>query len=706
MMTLDTQLINLPSIPKNSLKKLSKLGIETVEDLLRHIPSRYDDFSQVSKIEDVRPHEMFTIEGTVQKISTKRTWKKKMIVTEALIEDDTGSIEAVWFGLRNLDRQIKPERRIRISGKVSLSKNKLIFQSPSFELASREATHTGRLVPTYPETQGLTSKWLRWKIQSFLKSPLVIEDPLPQELLEKLHLPSLKQALTYVHFPSREDHWRIAHKRFAFEEMFLLQLRSLQVKQAFEHQKAVILPETTACEEFIRTLPFILTPDQKTAVHSISKDLEKTHPMNRLLNGDVGSGKTVVALIAMLQTTHAGYQSALLAPTEVLALQHFKNIQKLLEGSEISFALLTNSYQMIFDGNELRICNRTQLLEELKSGNIEIVIGTHAIIQKDIRFHNLALVIVDEQHRFGVQQRAYLQQSAGEINDGLKNTIPHFLTMTATPIPRTLSLAFFGNLDISLLETMPKGRKPIQTKIVPPRDREKVYAFIRSEIQKGHQAYVILPLVEESKALKDIKAATEEHARLQKEIFPDLRLGLLHGKLPSKGGSASGGKATKENVIKQFKERVLDILVATSVVEVGVDVPNATVMIIEDAERFGLSQLHQFRGRVGRSEHQSYCFLFTSSNTSTARQRLKALEATNSGFKIAQKDLELRGPGEFFGTQQSGLPDIAMENITNIKLITIAREEAENLLRYDPKLQKNPFLKKELGKFEAKAHLE
>ena len=355
---------------------------------------------------------------------------------------------------------------------------------------------------------------------------------------------------------------------------------------------------------------------------------------------------------------------------------------------------INGSVDSRFRGNDI---SRKDLLDKLKSGEINLIIGTHSLIQKDIKFKNLALIIVDEQHRFGVTQRAYLQQQIENINDGLKNTIPHFLTMTATPIPRTLALAFFGNLDLSILDEMPKNRKKIITEIITPAGRNKIYNFIRSEVKKGQQCFVILPLVEDSKVLTEVKAAVSEHKRLSEEIFPDLQIGLVHGKLKS---------AEKEKVMKEFAENKLNVLVATAVVEVGIDIPNATVMIIEDADRFGLSQLHQFRGRIGRGEQQSYCFLFTSSDSSSGKQRLKALASSENGFKIAEKDLELRGPGQFFGTRQSGIPDIAMENLTNIKLIQIAREEAQNLLASDMELKKHPLLKDALQKFDEKVHLE
>jgi ATP-dependent DNA helicase RecG len=450
---------------------------------------------------------------------------------------------------------------------------------------------------------------------------------------------------------------------------------------------------------FVSNLPFKLTDAQRKSAFEILKDLEKPRPMNRLLNGDVGSGKTVVAALASLQAIAAGYQVAIMVPTEVLAYQHFESFCKLFENYAIDIALLTNSYRITknFKSETNDKIKKNYLLSELKNGNIQLIIGTHALIQENIRFKNLALVILDEQHRFGVAQRAYLQQNIRKINDGLPDKTPHLLSMTATPIPRTLTLAFFGDLDISLLNEMPEKRKKIITKIINPPERNKIYEFVRQEAEKGRQVFVILPLVEESKTLTDVKAAVAEHKNLSENIFPNLKIGLIHGRLKSN---------KKEKVMQNFSAKKLDILVATAVVEVGIDIPNATIMIIEDADRFGLSQLHQFRGRIGRGEHQSYCFLFTRSNSDIAKKRLKTLVQYGSGFKIAEFDLKQRGPGEFLGTRQSGLPDIAMENIANLKLVQIAREEAENILKSDTELKKHPLLQDALKKFREEIHLE
>jgi ATP-dependent DNA helicase RecG len=722
MISLETKLDSLPRITPKYLKALKKLEIFTVGEMLRHFPFRFDDYSAISPISEIAPGQTVTICGEVIKSKTVRTWKRKMTITETEIRDASGKIKAVWFNQPYLSEQLTLGKNIRLSGKISMDKKDAPYLSnPVWELASRETTNTGRLVPVYPETEGLSSRWLRWQIQTFLKiPPSSLSDPIPPLILKKLNLPQLEKALRYIHFPNTLNHALIAQKRFAFEEMFLLQLKSLVVRNAWQKEQAVQINfDEKLVKSFVSELPFKLTNAQRKASFEILRDLEKTRPMNRLINGDVGSGKTVVAAAASLQTISSDFQVAIMAPTEVLAYQHFLTFSELLKNHEINIALLTNSYQKIsnfkfqisnFKSSPNNKITKNYLLSELRNGNINLVIGTHALIQEDIRFKNLALIIVDEQHRFGVAQRAYLQQNIKKMNDGLPGKIPHFLTMTATPIPRTLALAFFGNLDISLLDEMPKDRKKIITKIVSPLERNKIYEFVKQEIKRnkiyefvkqeiknGRQVFVVLPLVEESKVLTEVKAAVAEHKRLSENIFKNLRIGLIHGRLKS---------AEKEKVMQEFSAKKVDILVATAVVEVGIDIPNATVMIIEDADRFGLSQLHQFRGRIGRGEHQSYCFLFTGSDSANAKKRLKALVQYSDGFKIAEEDLKQRGPGEFLGTRQSGLPDIAMENIANLKLVQIAREEAEAILKTDAELKKHPLLRDALKKFQEKIHLE
>ncbi|MDP3957538.1 MAG: ATP-dependent DNA helicase RecG, partial [bacterium] len=648
-----------------------------------------------------------------------------------------GQIRLIWFNQRFVAQTLKSDMQIRVSGKVSRDREGLLMQNPAFERSSRDATHTGRLVPVYPETAGLTSRFFRWQLTGIFQKLEQFPDSVPKEILDRLHLPSLKQALFYIHFPKNEKFALLARKRFAFDEMFFVQLKALQIKALFETATGNPLScDEATLKKFIATFPFILTNAQEKASAEILADLKRTRPMNRLLNGDVGSGKTIVAAIAAFVAAENGSQTAILAPTEVLAKQHFENLSKIFSQTHASIALFTGSYR-ILDGKTV---TRPTLLKAIVAGIPKIIVGTHALLQNDVTFDNLALIVVDEQHRFGVSQRARLQELSYKSIDGSKEIVPHFLSMTATPIPRTLTLAFFGNLDLSLLDELPRDRKPIITRIAAiDREREKTYELVRSEIARGRQAFVIFPLVEESLALKEIKAAVAEHKRLEEEVFPHLKIGLLHGKLKAK---------EKEEIMRDFKSKKFDILVATAVVEVGIDVPNASIIIIEEAERFGLAQLHQFRGRVGRAEHQSYCFLFphqyptavgnyggqahqqttavgnyggqahqqtttmgsygeqAHQQTSAINERLKILEKTTNGFAIAEADLAIRGPGAFFGTRQSGMPDIAMENLTNLKLIQIAREEAKLVLSEDPLLTTHPLLKEALQKFEERIHLE
>lgn len=705
-MTFDTPLTQITSIKKQTLAKLARMGIFTVEDMLYHFPHRYEDYSAIRLIDSLAIDEKCTLEGTVVHIEAGRTWKKKLFLTEVTLEDASGQIRLIWFNQRFVSQTLKSGMLIRVSGKVARDSKGLLMTSPAFERSSRDATHTGRLVPVYPETTGLTSKFFRWQLTGIFQKLTEFPDPVSEDVLTRLHLPSLKQALYYIHFPKNEKFSLLAHKRFAFNEMFFVQLKALQVKALFETAKGSPIPyDEATLKKFIASFPFTLTSAQTKASKEILGDLGKTRPMNRLLNGDVGSGKTIVSAIAAFVTAEQGCQTVILAPTEVLARQHFESLSRIFSHTDHALALFTGSYRVL-SGDTV---TRPTLLKAIRAGIPKIIVGTHALLQDDVLFDTLTLIVVDEQHRFGVSQRARLQELSYNSLDGSKEVVPHFLSMTATPIPRTLTLAFFGNLDLSILDELPKDRKPIITKIASSQsDREKVYAFVQSEVAKGRQVFIIFPLVEESLALKDIKAAVVQHKHLTETVFPHLSIGLLHGKMPARTKSASGGKAkeTKEQVMEDFKNHKYDILVATAVVEVGIDVPNASIIIIEEAERFGLAQLHQFRGRVGRAEHQSYCFLMPNQFADSISKRLKVLEKTMSGFEIAEADLALRGPGAFFGTRQSGLPDIAMENLTNIKLIQIARDEAKQILANDSTLSDHPLLREALTKFEEKIHLE
>jgi len=731
MVKIDIPLSEIRGIGPKFVERLKKLQIATVKNLLWYFPFRYEDFSQISKIADLKINSTATICGVVSDIKLHRTWKKRMFIIEALISDETGSIKAVWFNQRFLLSILKKGKTVNLAGKVIESpRGGLILSHPTYELVAsheKKATrHTGRLVPIYPETKKLTSKALRFLIKPLLDELEEIADPIPFDVLKQHNFPEINRALRQIHFPENLPQARIAKKRFAFEDLFFLQLANLRLRLRLSREKAHSFPmDAEFIKSLLAKLPFELTPSQKKSLFEILKDLEKPHPMNRLLQGDVGSGKTIVAALAALLAAKNEKQTAFMAPTEVLARQHYQTFKKFFDDFDKGIALLTSSESKVFYGDELENeIAKKKLLEKIFNDETKIIIGTHALIQKSVTFKDLALTVVDEQHRFGVKQRA-------KLTDQSSNILPHFLSMSATPIPRTLTLTIFGDLDLSIINELPKGRKEIITKIVAPTNRDKAYAFIRGQVKKGRQVFVICPRIEPQTQTEnqfqevrpaeinrqylggrnfqilELKAVKGEYEKLSQGVFPDLRVAMLHGKMPTKekaeimdkfsakGGSASGGK-----------NHEIDILVATSVIEVGVDVPNATIMMIEGAERFGLAQLYQFRGRVGRSEHQSFCFLFTDSSAKTTYRRLYSLLEAKNGFELAEKDLAIRGPGEFFGESQTGMPDLAMKAIQNPELVKASREAAINLLKTDPGLKKYPLLKKRLESFEKEVHLE
>ncbi|MFA7169541.1 MAG: ATP-dependent DNA helicase RecG [Candidatus Paceibacterota bacterium] len=700
MITLKTPIEELSHIGPRYILYLHKLGIKTAGDLLFHFPFRYDDFSDFKMIKDVEVGEVVSIKGEIVEIRNVRTRRRNMTLTEAAVEDDSGVIQVVWFNQPFITNNLKAGMSVSLSGKVAFAKEGFQLSSPAYEILGKSNLHTGRLVPVYHETEGISSKWLRAHIKPLLGLAESVAEFLPGEVLERQDLFEIQEAIRQIHFPDDATAAELAKRRLAFDELFLVQLYMQRQRQKWQGQKAVGIKYGKELEAeikyFLEKLPFKLTDGQKIAVWKIIKDMEKDSPMNRLLEGDVGSGKTLVALLAVLVAVRSGYQSLIMAPTEILARQHYAESMKRFGGTNIRISLLTGSESRYFDGREEKSLTKQKILEIIKKGEADLVIGTHALIQEKVSFKNLALSVVDEQHRFGIEQRAKIQNDILDIKDGLKATVPHLLSMTATPIPRTLALTVYGDLDLSILKEMPKGRQKIVTKLVASGNRERAYEFIRGEIKSGRQAFVICPLIEESDIL-EVKSATEEFEKLSKEIYPDFEIGLLHGRMKPK---------EKEEVMKKFIENKINILVSTSVVEVGIDIPNATVMLIEGADRFGLAQLHQFRGRVGRGEFQSYCFLFTDSTSGKTHRRLKALIESESGFELAEKDLELRGPGELVGVRQSGLPDLAMASLSDSELIQATREEAKNILEKDPNLKKHPELLKKIEVFEKDVHLE
>ncbi len=876
MLNLETPIAQVPNIGPVYQKKLQKLGIKTVQDLLYYFPAHYDDFSNIIPIKNVQAGFTACVQGKIVSIETTPTFKKYMPITEAFIEDETGTIKALWFNQPFLAQSLKEDDFVCLAGKATLSKQGLYLNNPVHEKINEleengSLTHTGRIIPVYSETRGVTSRWLRYIIKPLLKQFYNnIPEVLPQEVVKKHKFLPVSQALWQAHFPDSFEAADAAKARFSFENLFLLQLSILKQRTALMQKRAIPCPMDAALmKQFTESLPFQLTDSQRQCAFTILKDLEKSVPMSRLLEGDVGSGKTVVATMAALSVIKNGYQVAFMAPTEILASQHFKGISKMLEKFDVKIGYLSGKESFIFKNGKVSEIKKKDLLLELQFGQIDLLIGTHALISKSVTFSKLALVVLDEQHRFGVNQRQALVRGSTQIdtrinadttetieqidkekllyekltykirgamfnvyntlgsghkeiiyqhalleelkNQGLKSEaekiisltygnksigtykadviveesvlielkalpfvgdtekkqvwsylkgssykvaflvnfgpkltierivydavrhprssafiprksaqemIPHLLSMTATPIPRTLALTVYGDLDLSLIKEMPKNRKKIKTVIVDLRERQVAYDFIHKEAKAGKGIFVICPKIgaEDEKNSDPIsgsfvptnyqpellgkletKSVTQEYEKLSKEIFPDLRITMLHGKMKPK---------EKERIMLDFKKGEIDILVSTSVVEVGVDVPRATVMMIEGAERFGLAQLHQFRGRVGRSDMQSYCFLFTTDPSQQNRKRLKAMETCENGFELAQKDLEIRGPGQLYGAQQWGLPDVAMEGILNIFLVEKTRTEAKELLQKHPHLENHPLLQERLKQFTTKIHFE
>lgn len=736
IVTLDTLLGLIKSVPPKLRAGLAKLNILTVRDLLWHFPARYEDYTKITKIADLKAGEMVTIRGEVKRITLRRAWKSWMQIVEVLVTDETGGITLVWFNQPFITKALHEGMQANFAGKVFHNKTGLHLSNPSYEIlkGTTVTTHTAGLIPVYPETRGLTSKGIRFVVKQFLDIIPHLPDFLPDEILKNHDLPGLDYALRHIHFPKSQDQVQRARTRFAFEYVFLLQLNNLILREQLAKEHAPVLKLTKELEESIlQMLPFTLTDSQKISLDEILADIAKPNPMNRLLQGDVGSGKTAVAAVAAVVSAHAGYQSVFMAPTEVLARQHYHTLTKIFKSFENGIALITGSEARVFHGEHLEEkISKAKLIKDIEAGTVSIVVGTHALIAREtgtaknkktekaglkIKFPRLGLVIIDEQHRFGVNQRAALvSRESGGKRSATSGQLPHFLSMSATPIPRTLSLAIFGDLDVSTINELPKGRKQIITKIVDPVNRPKAYGFIKQQIEAGRQAFFIYPRIEEGAQTEqlalsselvtkdtktivaaEMKAVKAEYERLSKTVFPDLNVAMLHGKMKS---------TEKAKIMADFKAGKTQILVSTSVIEVGVDVPNASIMVIEGAERFGLAQLYQFRGRVGRGEHQSFCFLFTDSSAETTTARLNALIEAKNGFELAEKDLELRGPGQFLGEKQTGMPDSAMQSLNNIQLVKAARDSAQKILIASPDLAAYPLLREKLAQLARSVHLE
>lgn len=746
----------------NQRRALHRLKLFSVADLLFHFPVRYSDISEVRKIAELTPGEVATVYGKVSKLKTKKGYRSKIPMAEGQIEDLSGKIKITWFNQAYLAKMIHEGENVKLTGKVTQSKSGIYLANPEFEKMSnmpidshdtlfstkggsasggKEIPNTGFSFPIYAETRGITSKWFYHAIEKILRDKTLdnIKDYIPEDILKKYSLPTLKTSLVWIHKPKDKKDAESAKKRFAFEEVFCIQLERQHDKHEYRKNKSFkVATEEKDVKEFLQRFPFEATNSQKKSIEVILEDMGKNFPMSRLLEGDVGSGKTAVAATASYITVQqrpngqnfGNLQVAYMAPTEILATQHFESFIEYFQHLPINIGLITGSgcrkFPSKVNPSGWTNISRAQLMKWVAGGEIPILIGTHALIQKTVKFKNLALVVIDEQHRFGTAQRRKLVRK--------DNIAPHLLSMTATPIPRTLALTIYGDLDLSLLDEMPAGRKQIITEIITPNKRNETYEKIRQELKNGRQLYVICPRIFEAEdegdalnvseglasatartrgifqqknirtrgsiqgiAQLELKSVTSEAKRLKKEIFPEYEIGILHSKM---------SKEKKETIMQEFTEGKLNILCATSVVEVGVNVPNATLIIIEGAERFGLAQLHQLRGRVIRSTHQAFCYVFAEAKSAKTMERLKALKTAKNGFELAELDLTLRGAGELGGTKQWGITDLGMEAIKNIKMVEAARTEAMRLIEEDPELTQYPLLKQKVKEKAGEFHFE
>ena len=668
--------------PKNA-ESLEKLGLQTLGDMLYYFPRRYEDYSQLKPIQSLMYNDVVTVLGTIQSVHTRPIRGGKATIIEVIISDGTGSLRLSFFNQPWLTNRMKAGDAISVSGKIDQYLGRIVMNSPDWEPVEVENLHTNRIVPIYPLTERITQKWLRGQMNQVITywAPALV-DALPESIRASANLPPLGEALLQVHFPDSQQKLKAARERLGFDEIFYLQMGVLRQKRdwkSLEGRRFPVSDEWLGAR--INNLPFALTSAQQTALDELRADLDSGKPMNRLLQGDVGSGKTVVAALGASIAVNGGAQAAIMAPTSILAEQHYRTFTGLLNGDK-GFLQEGEIRLLVGDTPEKE---KEAIRQGLADGSVRIVIGTHAVIESPVQFKDLQFVVIDEQHRFGVEQRAELRS---------KGTNPHLLVMTATPIPRSLALTVFGDLDISVIDEMPAGRQPVNTHVLRPQERERAYTLIRAQIRNGSQAFIVYPLIDESEKI-EAPAAVDDFDTLSKEIFPDLKLALLHGRM--KPGE-------KDEVMLKFRDKQFDILVSTTVVEVGVDVPNSTVMLIEGADRFGLAQLHQLRGRVGRGAEQSYCLLMATwlartrpklgrhplgaeEPASNARERLDALVQSNDGFVIAEEDLRIRGPGEFFGFRQWGMPEFRVANIVrDSDLLQQARLEAFSLLKQDPQL--------------------
>ena len=663
----------IKGVGPSRVKLLNILGIYTIEDLISYYPRTYEDRTKITKIAELQDGQSAMIEAvTTSGVSTARL-RRNMTITKVIVEDDTGRALISWFNQDYVKTRIHAKEKYRFFGRVSKKSGITEFNSPVFD-AENEHKNTGKIVPVYPTTKGLNQTSIRQAIENALA--LVnekLEESLPEYIVKQYNLMSLEDATNQIHFPSNMEKFTLARKRLAFEELLTFQLALLSLKTQYDNEiRGIKYDENVKMSDVINTLPFRLTKAQLRVLEEIDRDMESEKPMNRLLQGDVGSGKTIVAMISAYKAVKSGYQVAVMAPTTILATQHLENFNKILSSFGIKSELLISS---------LTKKQKQIVLDKLKSGEIDIIIGTHALLQENVEFKKLGLVVTDEQHRFGVKQRSII---AGKGNN------PDVLVMTATPIPRTLAIVVYGDLDISIIDELPPNRKKIDTLAVRENMTARIVEFIKKNVDEGRQAYIVCPFVEDNEDMENVKSIEKLAKTYKDDIFKDYKVEILHGKMKPK---------EKDQVMQDFKDNKISILISTTVIEVGVDVPNANIMVIENAERFGLAQLHQLRGRVGRGEYKSYCILKYNGNSDLIRQRMETMTATDDGFKIAEKDLELRGSGEFFGTKQHGLPEFKIANIfdaEDIKILKLVQELAIKIEAEDSKLEneKNKKLKK------------
>lgn len=666
---LNAPLTVLQGVGPKHAATLESLGLRTLGDMLYYFPRRYEDYSQLKPIKSLWYGEQITVIGTIQSVHTRPIRGGSATIIEAVLSDGTGALRLSWFNQPWMANRLKEGLQISVSGKVDQYLGRLVMNNPDWEAVEVEHLHTNRIVPIYPLTARITQKWLRGLMNQVVTywAPAVV-DSLPEGVRSSAHLMPLGQALLQAHFPDTQEILKTARERLAFDEIFFLQMGVLRQKRDWKQVEARRFPVP---EEWmtarLKALPYTLTRAQLRAISDIRADLESGKPMNRLLQGDVGSGKTVVAALAAGMITNSGAQAAIMAPTGILAEQHYRNFTTLLAGQN---GILQEGEIRLLVGSTPE-SEKEAIRSGLADGSIKVVIGTHAVIEGPVQFNDLQFVVIDEQHRFGVEQRAELRS---------KGTNPHLFVMTATPIPRSLALTLYGDLDLSVMDEMPEGRQPVATHVLTPQERERAYTLIRGQIKEGRQAFIIYPLIDESEKLEELRAAVDDYEVLSKEIFPDLKLGLLHGRMKPD---------EKDETMLKFRDRQYNILVSTTVVEVGVDVANATVMLIEGADRFGLAQLHQLRGRVGRGSDQAYCLLIPTHEDAAENERLQAMSESNDGFVLAERDLQQRGPGEFLGTRQSGYASgLQMASLSDVKLIEKARIQAQKLFEEDTDLQK------------------